>query len=91
MFGFCDELINLWVIHCVDDLSLCLGDFNLYAGRHTDLFDGVRGGCSVSQESMEGGMLSMFCLDKELSTSNTCFKMVGKRKMAFGSVENGGN
>ena len=45
MFGrktvFYDELKGEWVIHSVDDLVMCLGDFNGHVDWNIDGFDGV--------------------------------------------------
>ena len=31
-------------MHFVEDLVMCLGDFNEHIGRYIDAFDGVHGG-----------------------------------------------
>ena len=36
--SFYDMLKNEWDMHSIDDLFLCLCDFNLHMGRHIDGF-----------------------------------------------------
>ena len=58
-------------MHSECDLVMCLGDFFRHIGRHIDGFDG---GFGVGQRKLEGRMLLMFCLEKELCVSNTWYK-----------------
>ena len=53
-------------MHSADDLVMCLGDFNGHMGRHVDGFAGVHGMYGVGQRNMEGRMLLLLCLVKEL-------------------------
>ena len=39
-------------MHSVDDLVMCLGDFNGHIGRHIDGLDAVYGGCGVGQKNV---------------------------------------
>ena len=57
-------------MHSVDDLVMCLGDFNGNIGRH---IDGVYGGYGVHQKNLEGKTLLAFCMEKELSMLSICF------------------
>ena len=65
--SFYDKLKCEWDMHSVGDLVMCLGDINGHIGRH---YDGVHGGYGAGQWNLEGGMLSEFCLKKELCVSN---------------------
>ena len=58
-------------MHSVDDLVMCLGEFNGHVGRH---IDGFNGGNGAGQRNLEGRMLLEFCLEKELCVSNTWLK-----------------
>ena len=58
----------------VDDLVMCLGDFNGHVNRHIDGCDAVHGGYGVGQRNLEGRMLLQFCMEKELCASNTWSK-----------------
>ena len=69
-----DELKGEWDIHSADDLAVCLGDLNVNQGRHIDGFYFVHGGYGVGQMNLEGRMLLEFGLEKELCSSNKCFK-----------------
>ena len=40
-------------MHSVDDLAMCLGDFNGHVGRHIDGFDGVHGGYGIVQRNFQ--------------------------------------
>ena len=42
---FYDEQKCEWDVDGVDNLVMCLGDFNGHVGGHIDGFDGVHGGC----------------------------------------------
>ena len=75
-------------MHSVDDLVMCLGDFNGHVGRHIDGFDGMHGGHCVGQRNLDGRMLLEFCLEKGLCVSNTLFKREEKRKETFRIGEN---
>ena len=50
----------------VDDLVVCLSDFNKHVGGHSDGFIGVHGEYGVGQRILEGGMLLSVCLVKVL-------------------------
>ena len=67
---------------------MCLGDLNGHVGRHIDCFDWVHRGYDVGQRNLGGRMLLDFCLEKELSVSDTLFKSEEKRKVIFGMDEN---
>ena len=56
-------------MHSAGDLVMCLGDPKGHVGRHVDGLDGVHGGYGESQRNMEGRMLLLFCLVKELCLS----------------------
>ena len=58
-------------MHSTGDLVMYLSDFNGHVGRHIDRFDEVHGGYGVGLRNFEGGMLLLFCLEKELCVSNT--------------------
>ena len=64
--SFYAELKCEWDMHSADDLVMCLGDLNRYAGRHNDCFDGVHGGYDAGQRNLEGRMLLEYCLENEL-------------------------
>ena len=66
-------------MHSVDDLAVCLGDFNGHVGMH---IDGVHGGYGVGQRNLDGILLLEFCLDK-LFLSNTLFKREKRCKATF--------
>ena len=75
-------------MHFADDLVMCLGDFNVYVGRHIDGFNVVHRGYGVCQRNLEGRMLLEFFLEKELCVSNTWLKREEKRKVTFRIGEN---
>ena len=56
------------------------GDFN---GHMVWYIDWVHGGHVVGQRNLEGRMLLVFYLVKELCMSNAWFKRKEKRKMTF--------
>ena len=58
-------------MHSVDDLVVCLGDFNGHMGRNIYVF---YGGYGVGQMNLKGRMPRRLCLEKELCVSNTLFK-----------------
>ena len=58
--SFYDELKGEWNMHSVDDLVMCLGDFNGHVGRHIDGFDGDHGECGVGQRNLKGRMFMDF-------------------------------
>ena len=60
-----------WDFHSAGDLVKCMGDINGHVGRH---IYGFLGGYGVGQRTLEGRMLQVFCLEKELFVSNTWFK-----------------
>ena len=72
-------------MHVAYDLVMCLGDFNGHVGRHIDCVDG---GFDVGQSNLAGIVLLEFCLEKELSVSNTWFMREEKRKVTFRMGEN---
>ena len=47
------ELKCEWDMHSADALVICLGDINGHVGKHTDVIDGVHGGCGVCQSNLE--------------------------------------
>ena len=49
----------------VDDLAMCLGDFNGHVSRHIDGLNGDYGGYGVGYRNMDGIMLLEFCILKE--------------------------
>ena len=80
-----DEQKCEWDMHSANDLVMCLGDFNGHVGRN---IYGVHGGYGVGQRNLNGGMLLVFCLEKELCVSNTWLKREENRKVTFRMVEN---
>ena len=78
-----DELKGELDMHSVGDLAMCLGDAIGHVGRHIDGFDGDHGGYGVCPRTLEGRMLSEFCLEKELFVSNTWSTREEKRKVTF--------
>ena len=60
---------------------MCLDDFDGHVGRHIDGFNGVHGGYGEGQMNLEGRILLMFCLEKELCVLNTLPKREKKRKV----------
>ena len=60
--SFYDELKDEFDMNSVDDLVVCLGDFNGHMGRHIDGFDGVHGGYDVS--NLEGRLLLVLHREK---------------------------
>ena len=67
-------------MHSASYLVMCLGDFNGLVGRHIDGFDEAHGGYGIGQINLKE---RMFCLEKELSVSNTLFMREEKRKVTF--------
>ena len=53
-------------MHSADDLAMCMGYINGHIGRCFDGLDGMHGGYGVGQRNLEGRMLLVFCLVKEL-------------------------
>ena len=50
-------------MHSVDDLVMCLCDFNGHIGRHIGGFGGMRGGYGVGQRNFEGkGFICVECM-----------------------------
>ena len=80
-----DKLKCEWNMHSVDDLIMCLGDINGHDGNHIYCLDGRYG---VGQRNLEGRLLLVFCLERELYVSNTWLKREEKRKVTFRIGEN---
>ena len=57
-------------MHGAGDLVMCFGDL----GRHIAGFDVARGGYGIGLRNLEGRMLLVNCLDKELCVSNAWFR-----------------
>ena len=78
-----DKLKGELDIHSVDDLVMCLGDFNGPIGRHIHGFDEVHGEYGVDLMNLDGRMSLEFCLDKQLCMSNKWFMRDDRWKFTF--------
>ena len=67
---------------------MCLSDFNGHIGRHIDRFKGVHGEHDVGQRNLEGRILLVFYLAKELYVLNAWSKREEKRKVTSRIGEN---
>ena len=64
--SFYDKLKGERDMHSADDLVICLGDSNGHVGKHIDGFDGLHRGYGVGHRNLEGRILLLVCLEKEL-------------------------
>ena len=61
--SFYDELKGEWYMQSVDNLVICLGDFNGHIAWYIhNGFDGVCGGYCAVQRNLDGRMLLWFFL-----------------------------
>ena len=71
-----------WTTHHRRQLIIGMVDFDGHVGRNIDVFQGVHGGFSISEE---GRMLLEFCDAKHLCIANTSFIKADKKRVAYGS------
>ena len=85
---FYEEMASEWSMANTNELVLGLGDFNGYAGKCAEGFEGIHGEYGIGKRNTEGRMLLDFCDQKGLCVANAWYKKMDKRKATYSS---GGN